>query len=63
MEGFAAAMGSCPCEHGGLTAAGPCAMLLQVGMYYDKVGPTVIASLVLVTLAIVFGIALYDFLY
>ncbi len=36
---------------------------LQMGMYDDKVGPTVIAILVLLTLITMFALAIYDFLY
>lgn len=35
----------------------------QMGMYDDKVGPTTIAILVLLTLIVMFVLAIYDFLY
>jgi len=35
----------------------------QVGMFDDRVGPTIIACMVLVTLLAVFTLALYDFLF
>ena len=34
-----------------------------MGMLDDKVGPTIIALLVLITLIIIFVLAMYDYLY
>ena len=38
-------------------------LLLQMGLYDDKIGPTVIACLVLMTLVVIFVLALYDYIY
>lgn len=35
----------------------------QVGMFDDRIGPTVIACMVLATLVVVFALALYDYMF
>ena len=35
---------------------------MQMGMYFDKIGPTTIAILVLLTLITIFALAIYDYM-